>query len=226
MTASITSYVNRIEQVFQQSLKAWKKYQDILTENDKKYNETDWTLYTQEGKEKARLDKMAKTEQIYKEIDKVRADFQDKVKAIIKESDALFDPYFEYNPSKVDPNGLAILQNGGLEIPELINLAESYRTKGNLTMYYMCAEKLKQSKTSDRMNLDELKAKAYYEKAKKDRQTRADHQIYESFLGFCMASLRDDKILSDGITARHDEFYQEHLNASKEVIAKIENPWE
>ena len=226
MTASITSYVNRIEQVFQQSLKAWQKYQDILTENDKKYNETDWTLYTQEGKEKARLDKMAKTEQIYKEIDKVRADFQEKVRAIIKESDALFDPYFEYNPSKVDPNGLAIQQNGGLEIPELINLAESYRTKGNLTMYYMCAEKLKQSKTSERMNLDELKAKAYYEKAKKDRQTRADHQIYDSFMGFCMASLRDDKMLADGITARHDEFYQEHLNASKEVIAKIENPWE
>lgn len=221
---SLSNYVERIEKAYKEHKSVWHDLQNDLNELTKKYNK-DLKKLNQIGVNEATLKYNEKKNEIMYNLAKNRDDFRKDVKDIIKNADKVFNDLFAYNPSKVDGNGLAILHNGGLSPKEIMALAEEYRAQGNVTMYFMYAESLKSNKSVDRMTVDELKAKAYYERAKRQRTERADHELLEGYETICFASLRDDVMTSEGIDSIHDTEYKRYLNGANEIVTDIESPW-
>lgn len=228
MKIDLTTYLQDIESEYQTCKKEWESIQNEIKRLDDAYNR-ERANYSELGNVKKLEELNENKKKLLFELSKIRDKFDESSKKIVKKSDKVFNDYFRYNPSKIDQNGIAILNNGGLSVAEIMELADNYFENGNMTMYYMVAEKLK--KYADKplganATNDELIAKGYYQKAKKFRESRPDHELYNGFSLLCLAGLRDDNVLALGMQNIHDEEYNKHLVGAKEIVMDIKSPWE
>lgn len=226
MKIKLTTYLNKVEAKYQNARDEWSGYQRELQEEEKRYNNIEWLYLTPEGKTAEHNKHELKRKEIFKKIDKMRADFLESVNSILEDSDKVFNPVYKYTPDRVDSNGITILQNGDLNYKEIIDLAETYRKSGNMTMYFLCAEKLKSDKALGTMDKSEREAYSYYTEARRRRETREDHELINNFAEVCLSGLRPEDYLSDGIHKEHEAFYQNFREKAEEIEAETSSPWD
>lgn len=222
----LTSYLNRIEAKYIKAREEWEKIQEQLNQEEERFNNIKWMNYSAQGVREEKEKHSACKNKLLMELEKVRSDFSESVEEIKKDSDKLFNRVFQYTASDIDQNGVTILQNSTMSSSELMNFAESYREKGNYTMYFMIAEKMKSDKPDIEMTEDDKKARAYYEKALARRQTREDHELIEAYKEVCLKMLRDERYLADGIHKIHDDFYNGYKEEAEKIETETVSPWE
>ena len=221
----LSSYLNKVESKYILAREEWEKIQKEIKEENEKYNNNKWQNYTQKGIEDIQIGHFKKLKELSEKMDQVRSKFENAVSEIMKDSDKVFNKVYQYTPTDVDINGVAILNNGLMGTNELIDLAESYRKSGNMTMYFMVADKLKPDKVSDKMDESDWKAYSYYTNSRQARQ-RNDHECIEGFRDICLKALRDEDYLSNGVHKMHDEFYQKYMDYSEGIETEVESPWD
>ena len=221
----LTTYLNKIEAKYIKAREEWVSLQKKLKMENDRFENIKWGNLSLDGKTEERNKHEEIKKDIYKKLEKLRNDFSDSVDSIQDDSDKVFNRLYRFTPEDVDEKGVAIIQTANLKSSELIDLAESYRAKGNPTMYFMVAEKLKVDKPTIKMTEQEKEASAYYTKAQ-ERRNRDDHQLLQNYKEVCMMALRDEDYLSDGIDKIHDDFYQGHKEEADLIEVDSVAPWE
>ena len=214
----LSNYLNKIEAKYVKAREDWEKLQKELKEEDKRYQEINWSLYSLEGRSEEQKKHNSKVKELKKSLENIRKDFLQSVDDIKKDSNRVFDKLFQYTPEDVDMKGVSILQNSSMNEKELMNLAERYRKEGNSTMYFLVSEKLK--------NSDSREAQTYYNESLRTRNLRTDHDLIDGYGSICLKALRDEESLSNGIHRLHDEFYQKYKEATEEISVDTSSPWE
>lgn len=189
------------------------------------YNNIEWIKYSLEGKTAERNKHEETKSSIYKELETLRENFTKAVESIEEDSDKVFDRKYQYKTGEIDIKGVALLQSGALKIDEIINIGEDYLKSGNYTMFFMCADKLKQDKPVNQLDGAEKRAEGFYNKAQSMKE-REDHELLESFRDICLKSLRNEDYLSNGIHNIHDEFYQKYKESASGIAVSSESPWD
>ena len=226
MKVKLSQYLDRIETKYREARKEWEKIQSELEAEENRFNGIHWEDFSMQGVTNERVKHEGIKKALYEKLEAVRISFNENVDNVIGDSDKVFDSAFRFTPDKVDQNGVAILQNGALSIPELIELGEKYRTSGNYTMYFMVAEKLKSDKPLITATKTERDGIEYYLKAKSRRDSREDHELLKGFGEVCLYGLRDVKVLADGTHGVHEEGYTRYKNACDEITSEISSPWD
>ena len=222
----LTTYLNKVEAKYIKAREDWEKLQQELKDENDRYQNIKWINLSPQGKNEEQNNHIKKKNEISNKLDQIRKDFEKSVSDIVKDSDKVFNRSFQYTSEDVDMNGVAILQNGLMTDKELMELAESYRLKGNYTMYFMVAEKLNKKKPFEMMSDSEREAYSYYNVSHQRRIAREDHACLEGFKDVCLKALRDEDYLSNGIHKEHDNFYQKYKSISEEIEAVVPSPWE
>lgn len=217
--AKLSNYIKQIEKKYSKAREEYNKVVADLEKSEKAYNAIDKSMFTTAGMNAETQKYLDKKKSAIDKITKIRGEFLQECDAIKNSSDAVFDRKYGFIPQDIDANGLAILEKGNPTPQEIMRLGDRYKKQGNNTMLFMCAEKVK--------NIEREDIKAWYSNAVKDRLSpRPDHDCINGFIEICVAGLRDDVLLSNGVNNRHDEFLQEHLNASDAIEVDISNPFE
>ena len=177
MKVKLSQYLDRIETNYKEARNTWEKIQSELEAEENRFNGIHWEDFSMQGVTNERVKHEGIKKALYEMLEAIRTSFKESVDNVISDSDKVFDSAFRFTPDKVDQNGVAILQNGALSIPELIELGEKYRTSGNYTMYFMVAEKLKSDKPLITATKTERDGIEYYLKAKSRRDSREDHEL-------------------------------------------------
>ena len=225
MIIRLTSYLDKIEAEYNKSRNEWSTLQKKLQEEEKRFNNIEWINYSLEGKTTERNKHEETKKNIYKEFEALREGFTKAVETIKADSDKIFDRKYQYKTGEIDLKGATLLQTGALKTDEIINIATDYLNSGNYTMYFMCADKLKQSKPLNQLSEAEKRADSFYNNAQRMKE-REDHDILEGFSDVCLKSLRNEDYLSDGIHKMHNEFYDRYKNSASEIEVKTESPWD
>lgn len=229
MKVCLSNYIAKIEEKYQEARKEWEKINNEIKTENKRFDKIEWLYLTPEGITAERNRHYVKLEEIRSKFGAVREKFEKDFEAIKESSDKVFDFGYKHKPELIDNNGLAIINNSNLDVNEIIDLAESYRSKGNMTMYFLVAEKLRgvgEGKDSRALTESERKARTYWEGAHNKRQYREDHDLLEGFKEVCTASLRDDVFLATNIQNLHEDFYNQHLNRASEIVVDTPAPWD
>ena len=221
----LTTYLNKVEAKYIKAREDWEKLQNELKKENERYQNIKWINLSPEGRNEEKNNHEKIKSEIYKKLDTLRTEFSSSVDNIQSDSDKVFNRLYKITPEDVDEKGVAILQTTNLKSNELIDLAESYRTKGNSTMYFMIAEKLKTDKTVSTMSESEKEAFSYYEKAQ-ERKNRDDHALLQNYKEICLKALRNEDYLSEGIDKIHDDFYQKYKEEADSIEVEIVTPWE
>ena len=223
----LTSYLNKIESNYIKTREKWEKLQKELKDEETRYNSLDFTSMNDKGMNREFTLHMEKKKDIYKKIEGLRHEFEESVQKVKSDSDKIFNKNYQYTPSNVDQNGIAIIQNGKLGNKELMELAESYRQSGNNTMYFLVSDKMTvPSETFSRLSAEEQSIYKYYQEAQRRKSTREDHELLDGYASICAKALRDEDYLSNGIHKAHDGFYQEYKNYTDNIVSDVASPWE
>ena len=225
MIIKLSSYLNKIEAKYIEARETWEKIQKKLHDEDERYNNIEWIKYSLEGKTAERNNHEETKSGIYKELEALREGFIKSAESIEAASDEIFDRKYQYKTGEIDLKGATLLQTGALKTDEIINIATDYLNSGNYTMYFMCADKLKQDKPLEQLSGAEERAESFYNTAQKMKE-REDHALLEGFTDVCLKSLRNEDYLSDGIHKMHNEFYERYKNSAEEIEVKTESPWD
>ena len=225
---SLTTYIKKIEASY---IIAREKYETItakISAENERYNSIDRNMYNMQGL--TQIDELHKEEikKLEKQIATINDDFETKVSNIKEESDKIFDSKYCYTPKDIDAKGMAILEYGGLTTKEIRKLANDYKKQGNNTMYFMCAECLKDSELPE--------DRALYGNALSLRKERPDHNLLDGFVEMCKSGIRTrttfSNKLENGISAS-DRIHAEHENILRSVLSNadsitidIDNPFE
>ena len=225
MKMKLSNYLDKVEEKYIKARSEWSSLQKELKAEDDRFNNIKWANLSQQGRFEESENHKKNRREILAKLDKLRADFKKSADDIQTDSDKVFNRMYQFTAGDVDPNGVAILQNGALKDSELMQLAETYRKQGNYTMYFMFADKLKKDKDHIKMTDSEKRAQAYYENAQKRRDTREDHDVLEAFRDVCLYGLRDEDYLSNGVHNEHDGFYQKHRGIAEGIETDVSVPW-
>ena len=225
---SLTTYIKKIEAGY---IIAREKYESITTKiiaENERYNSIDRNMYNVQGLNQ--IDELHKEEirKLKNQIPIIKDEFEKKVAGIKAESDKIFDSKFCYTPKDIDANGMAILEHGGMTTKEIRKLANDYKKQGNNTMYFMCAERLKESELPE--------DRAIYDEASRLRRERPDHKSIDAMYSLCIAGLRTETSLSSNIEAgiqaskamndKHAELMQDILATADTITINVANPFE
>jgi hypothetical protein len=216
--AKLSSYIKQIENKYNKAREDYNKVVADLEQIEKDYKAIDKSLFTTAGMNIETQKYLNKKKTARDEIIKIRNSFLQECDAIKKSSDAVFNRKYGYVPQDIDTNGLVILEKGNPTPQEIMQLGDSYKQQGNNTMLFMCAEKVKDIENAD--------VKAWYAGAIQDRLSRPDHECIDGFIEVCVAGLRDDALLSNGVDKIHGDLLQEHLTAGDSIEVDVINPWE
>lgn len=222
----LTTYLNKIEAKYINAREDWEKLQKELKNEEERYQNIKWINFSFEGRKEEQNRHTEKKNEIFEGMEKIRKDFEKGVGEVIEHSDKVFNRVYQYTSEDVDMKGVAILQNSSMSDKELLNLAESYRSKGNYTMYFMVAEKLKKDKPFEMLDESEREAQAYWGLANERRSHREDHDCLESFGEVCLKALRNEDYLSNGIHKEHENFYRDFLECAEGIETEMSSPWE
>lgn len=222
----LTTYLNKIESKYIKAREDWENLQKELKEEETRYQNIKWINLSPQGKIEEQNAHIKKNREISQRLEQIRKDFDKSASDIVKDSDKVFNRAYQYTSEDVDMNGVAILQNGNMNDKELMELAESYRLKGNNTMYFMVAEKLKHDKPFEMLSDTEREAEGYWREAHRRRTTREDHECFDGFRDICLKALRDEGYLSNGIHKQHDSLYQRYKDFADGVEVEAPSPWE
>ena len=157
----LTTYLNKIESKYIKAREDWENLQKELKEEETRYQNIKWINLSSQGKVEEQNAHIKKNREISQRLEQIRKDFEKSVSDIVRDSDKVFNRAYQYTSEDVDMNGVAILQNGNMNDKELIELAKSYRLKGNNTMYFMVAEKLKHDKPFEMLSDTEREAEEF-----------------------------------------------------------------
>ena len=213
----LTTYLNKIEAKYITAREEWEKLQKELKAEDDRYQGIKWQNYTYEGQKEEQERHNRRVSEIKGKLSNLRTKFSDSVDGIVSDSDKVFNKVYQYTPSDVDMNGVAILQNSTMRDSELMTLAESYKKAGNYTMYFMVADKIK-GNTQEGKNYKVLAASA--------RDSRDDRECLRTFGEVCMKALRDNSVLANGTHGLHDDYYQKCRKTAEGIEANTPVPWE
>ena len=219
MEIKLSSYVKKIEAKYMQAREKFEKITKDLVQAEADYKALDRNMYSSEGWQKKCNEYDDKKRALLKEYKKVREEFAQAADNIKAESNKIFDRKYIYMPEQVDPNGLTILEKGNPSEREIVRLGNDYKAKGNSTMLFICAERLKESQddTIRRWAVDALRP----------RKDRSDHKVIDSFVESCNYGLRDDAMLSDAYHNKvHDNALVESVKAGDTISVTTVNPWE
>ena len=119
----LTSYLNKIESNYIKTREKWEKLQKELKDEETRYNSLDFTSMNDKGMNREFTLHMEKKKDIYKKIEGLRHEFEESVQKVKSDSDKIFNKNYQYTPSNVDQNGIAIIQNVKFGNNELMELA-------------------------------------------------------------------------------------------------------
>lgn len=194
MSITASDYVKKIEAEYAKAREKWAGAVKKLDLLEAEKNGINKALYTTEGMNKIMTEYREKKKALRADITASREAFKTAVASIKSDCKAVFNDLYRYTPADIDTNGLAILEHGGLSEKELAEMAEKYRDAGNATMFFIVAEKLKDSPAPEYSSI--------YAEAKRKRDTRPDIELLERYEYVCMMGLRDDIELSNGVHSR------------------------
>ena len=225
---SLKTYIKKIESKY---IVAREKYESVVNKlnvENERYNSIDRALYNVQGLAQIDEEHHKKISEYKNTLVGIANDFKANAGSVTAESDKVFDSIFCYTPKDIDANGMAILEHGGMTTKEIRKLANDYKKQGNNTMYFMCAERLKDSELPE--------DKAVYGEALMLRRDRPDHSAIDSMIELCSGGLRietafsvkleDGISASDAMHARHDELLQDILSKADAISADVSNPFE
>lgn len=219
MEIKLSSFIKKIEAKYIQARDKFEKISKDLKQAEADYSALDRNMYSSEGWQKKCKEYDDKRKALLKEYEKVREEFAQATEDIKSESNKVFDRKYVYMPEQVDPNGLTILDKGNPTEREIVRLGNDYRAKGNSTMLFICAERLKESQddTIRRWAVDALRP----------RKDRSDHKVIDGFVESCNYGLRDDAMLADAYHNKvHDNALVESVRAGDNITVSTANPWE
>lgn len=223
---TLSAYLERINTEYGKSRELWEEAQKERTAENERFQNIKVVNLSSKG----RQEELAKHNEILRgisaKLERIRAEFTRKTDEIRGDADKIFNRLFQYTAGDVDANGVAILQNTTMSATELLEFAESYRAKGNYTMYFMIAERLKSDKAPGMMDESDRKAEAYYNEAKRRRQNRGDHDLLDGYRDICLRGLRDDVWMANGIHKHQVEFYEKFKAGTDAIEADTVSPWE
>lgn len=217
--AKISSAVKKIENKYIKAREQYEKITKEIENLERGFEALDKSLYSSVGMQAEKEKYQKQRKELEAEFSKIRKEFRQEAEIIKKDSDKIFDRKYCYTPQDIDANGLAILDKGNLTASEIMRLGENYKAQGNNTMYFMCADKLKDN--------DDATVRAWRINAKALRDSREDHAILDEFTGVCLKGLRDEINLSNSVHKHlHDDSFRYHVNQGDGITVEVENPWE
>lgn len=214
---TLSGYIKRIEAKYIKAREEYEKKAEELEGLKIKHDNLDKSLYSPQGLTKINAEYDENRRKALIELEEIRQNFIKAAADIQTDSDKVFDRVYEFTPELVDASGLAILDGANLSDREIRRLARGYQERGNNTMLFICAERLK--------NLDDPENFKLRAEAHKLREDRPDHDILDGFTESCAHALRDNRVLADGIAAHHDEFLLSHLAAADQIAADVPDVW-
>lgn len=224
----LSAYINKIEAKYILAREKWEAIQKELVEETDKYNNMDWSRYTWQGRNEVSQAYFEKAAELKKKLEDVREEFKTSVEDIRKDSNKLFDRTYCYKAGDIDPNGMAIIQNGALNNKELMGIANDYRASGNYTMYYMVAAAIKENQAPrDIWKQEDFDAQAYKMEAARRRASREDHELIDTMKELCLYGLRDEENRANGThNYLHAQTYAEITEMAGDIEAAAPDPWE
>lgn len=240
---SLRGYITKIEAKYIKYLEEWEKVAqkiDAEMASYKDYREHQ-DRYTNLGIQEKEQEHRSKMEKLQEELAEIKPKFEVECEAIKRQSDAIFDKKYKYDPSLIDEKGVYLLQNSIMSIDERIDLAEGYKNQGNMTMYYLVADSLQKEvdKPTHERTEAEARGAAYYQTARYTRDVREDHALIDSMMirsgvaldvASPMAKETFGKELDlDSVRAfqtQHDALVSEVFELSDNVTANVTTPWE
>lgn len=214
----VSGYIKQIEKEYKKARERYEETTRKIEKIEKDYKNIDSKMYSVAGMERKQAEYIKTLNETKRQYDGIRDDFIKECERITIESDKVFTRRFGYTPQDIDANGITILEKGNLPPNDIVRIAEDYKEQGNYTMFYMFAEHLKESSDTN--------IKAWYNNAVYEKNTRPDRENITAFVDCCLAGLRDDTALANGIHRKHEGFLQAHINAGEQIEIDIQNPWE
>lgn len=213
-----SAYIKKIEAKYCKAREEWEKAVKNLDLLEVEKANINRKLYTTEGLNKIDAEYLSKRKEHKAKMIASRERFGEEVTEIKAECMAVFDSKYRYTPSDIDTAGLALLEHGNMSERELAEIATKYKDAGNTTMYFLYAEKLKDSKTPEYYGI--------YVKAVSIRETRPDKELLDAFEYVCDMGLRDDKNLANGVHNRlHDETLERCIKEGEAMEAEYKSPF-
>ena len=229
MEIALTNYLKKIEEEYGKARKEFNALADKLADEETRYNSLNWINYSPEGKTNEHNKYEETKKAIQSEILAVRDNFSKAVDRIRMDADKVFDRRFNYTSDDVDMKGIELLKSK-IGVDGIIKVAEEYKNKGNMTMYFICADKLQDVEIppmaiSTNPGAPNNRAKAYYERVQVDKK-RVDHDVLDGFIGICLAGLRENISLANGVDKIHADEYTRYEKAADSIIVKASTPWD
>lgn len=212
---NLTTYIKQIEAKYITAREDYEKKAAELEKLKTDYINLNRSLYSAQGLTiiDEKYYKARRTKE--RELSEIGENFTKDAEQIQANADKIFNKVYGFTPELVDNRGLAILESANMSDKEIIKLAEYYKENFNNTMFFICADKLK-----DKDNPDNIKIMG---EAQRLRDSRPDHDIIAGFVHCCNSALKPDKLLSDGVAKHHEEFLQSHIAAAEKIIANVPN---
>lgn len=226
-SVKLSAYIMKIDNAYQSARAKYESIvKDMQAENER-FKKVNKEHYTSIGYNALEVEHLKKIESLKADLENVSKDFNADVETVIANSDALFDRKYCYTPKDIDPNGITILEHGHPGEHEIKKLADSYLNAGNSTMYFMCAEKLKDSK--------DPAYSSYYANAMRMRDARPDHDLLQSMVYYCNAGLRTTSSYSNnleesidasqGVHNKHADLINDILENAEQISVAVEDPF-
>ena len=217
-TRYFKDYLNRLEEQYQTSRKAYKELTKALAELDKTHQlnlspEMQRRL-SAAGKNEMSKEYTVNRGRLMRELESLETDFDYTTKQIRGEIERDFRRLYDADENKVDLRAVEIIKSGILSDAELKRMAERYRTEGNNTMFRLTCTAAKGRKDSD------MKTLASYANTPLSRR---DLELYDNLASAYHMALRPREVAaSNAIDARlHDMAYSQTLEMGKGI--KIED---
>lgn len=226
MKIKLTTYIDRIEAKYINARKEWEKLQEKITEENKHWDSIKWNELSQLGVTNERVRHIEKLESVNIELEALRVKFGKSVEAIKEDANKIFDKKYSFTAGTVDQNGVTLLQSGALGSDDIIRIANEYYNQGNYTMYFLCADKLKNSFSHNNENNPVEKRASSFLGMANQRRKREDHGVIEGFEYVCMCGLRNEDYLSEGVHKLHDDFLAKARAQADEIEVVTESPWD
>ena len=219
----LSTYIDEIEKKYIKARYEWEKLQKVLEDEEKRYNAIDWKMYTFEGQQAEYSKHNEIRKKVAEKLEELRRSFMKEAESIREHSDIIFNSRYQFTPKNVDNNGVALLQVGNLSIRDLMRLGADYKEKGNYTMYFLVASKLKESPEFER----DKEAAQFWSEAEGEKNHREDHDIINDMVKLCVSGLRDEDYLSNGIDGHHGELFAGIRARADEVTSNTTfSPWD
>lgn len=213
----LSNYILKIDECYKLARTNYENILNKISENDTKYRDVDRSIYTPNGLKKIDAEYYENKKILQKELANVTDTFIRDANKVINASNELFDKKYSFVPANIDANGLAILNNANLSEKEVMQLCDDYLKNDNTTMFYMCAEKLK--------NADDISARTYYNNAHYMRENRPDAVVINAMMELCKKGLRTDATLANGMNKKHDSFVNAILSDAENIQVAVTDVW-